>query len=156
MKHRGVAEQQVTRAGDEQAGRPALHIGEYWRYDRILRISRANVFIWSRLVRIEWFQPSWQAFERENLARVAGTREVGGRGKHSQRTGKRQAELFQLRSHFAGQNRACRRSGNSDLFWLVRFQQLFVDGDDIVDRCREWIFGREPVVDGNDFYFGKI
>src|SRR4051812_18478463 len=94
-----------------------------------------------------------KSIQREQLARLASTAEIGKARENSQCAGERQAELLQFHCNLTGQNRSGGSSENSDAVRLVSFQQLFVYGDNIVDGGGERILRGEPVIDGHNPYF---
>src|SRR5256885_938863 len=61
-----------------------------------------------------------------------------------------QVELLEADGGFGGHGGAGRGSVDGDAAGLVGLEELFVDGDGVVDAGGEWVLGREAVEDGDD------
>lgn len=70
--------------------------------------------------------------------------------------GRGKRELTELHGYFAGEDGASRGSIHGDVRGLVGFQQLFVDGDDVVEAGREGMLGREAVEHRDDLHFCEV
>src|SRR5579864_9505788 len=106
MQDRSVAEQQVPRAGDQQAGRHAVQIRVQRRKDWVLAIRLAYIFIIGKMIWIGGLQLAGKAVQSEQLPRIPDLAEIRKSGKDSQRSREWQAQLFETNCDFAGEDRS--------------------------------------------------
>lgn len=156
MEKSGVAEEQIARAGNEQSWGQAFEIGEEGREDGIFAVGVAGVFLADRLIWILGLESAGKAVQGEELHRVGGARVIGECGEEAQGGGQREIELLEANGDFTGEDSASGSAEDADFVRLVRFEELLVNGDDIIDCGGKRIFGSEAVVDGDDFDFREI
>ena len=76
--------------------------------------------------------------------------EVAQAGKDAQRFGERHTEVAQPYRDFASKDRAGGGAEDADVFRLVRFQKLAVDGNCVVERGGKWVLRSEAIEYGDD------
>src|SRR4029077_5789911 len=103
---------------------------------------------------ILWLKSAGEPVEREELMRFGGTGIVGDNGEKAKSGGEREIQLLEANSDFGSEDGPRGGAEDADVMRLVSLEELFVDGNDVVNRGGEGIFGSEAVVDGNDLYFG--
>lgn len=103
-----------------------------------------------------WLQRTGKAVQGEELHRVSGARVISQSGKEAQGGGEGKIELLEANGDFTRENGAGGSAEDANVARLVGFEEIFVDGDDIVDSGRKGMFWGEAVVDGDHFDFGEI
>ena len=155
VEDRCPAQQDVAGAGDEQRRRQAMQVRKYRRQHRVLRVRCPHVRTWLRRWRSHG-QVAREAIQRENIVRVPSPAEVSHAGKYAQGRRLGQPKLLHLHSKLRRQYGAGRSAIDGDVFRLVCLQQLFVDGNCIVQASRKGMLRRQPIKHGHNFCLGQV
>src|SRR5947209_2564369 len=71
VKDGGITEQQISCAGDQQAGRNAAKVGIKRRKHWVLAVDFADILVIRQMIRICWLKLSREPVQREQLSRFA-------------------------------------------------------------------------------------
>src|SRR5579859_3871343 len=150
-----ATQEEIAAAGDEEGGRKSVEIGVEGRVNWIPRVGgKRKVFGMSaRLGRVE---VTGETVEGKESHGIAGLAEVAHTGENSGGTGERQIELLEFYGDFGGENGSRGGAIDGDVVGLVRFKEIFVNGDGIVEAGGKRMFGSQAVENGDDFGTGKI
>lgn len=102
MENRGVAQQQVARAGDQQGWRHAVQIREDRRKNGVLWIRAGRIFTGEWFARFLRRKNSGESVQCKKVLGIRGLTEICEDGEHAQRGRQREARLLQFDGDFGG------------------------------------------------------